>query len=365
MATKESSVQTEVKRPKPVPYRILIVDDDQETIDLLSQWFRMDGYEIHSVPAGREAIEFTRKTFPDLILLDLLLPDMGGIEVARLLRQDPIFRSIPIVMMTARRNIESKVESLRVGVEHFITKPFHFDELDATVKACLQQRRFYQTYERTNRQLKEANDRLTKISVTDDRTRLYNDRFLRRRIGEEFKRSARYGTDLSCMLLDLDHFKEVNDTHGHDCGNEVLAGFANILLDKAREIDVVGRYGGEEFLILLPNTDGIQATVLGERIRKATEEHMFTYRDAQIRVTVSAGITSYPTNRNLRDENEFVRAADSALMRAKQRGRNKVILDRAAIPAAVLEGDLSAIFSASYEELQSTPRGGDRRKPGN
>ncbi|MCZ6669460.1 MAG: GGDEF domain-containing protein, partial [Acidobacteria bacterium] len=204
--------------------------------------------------------------------------------------------------------------------------------------------------------LQEANRRLTRLTETDDRTRLYNDRYLRRRVEEEFKRSQRYDTNLSCMILDLDHFKEVNDTHGHECGNEILASFGQILLANAREIDVVGRYGGEEFLILMPNTDGIQAAVLGERIRKATEENVFHFMEAQVRMTVSAGIGSFPTNRSVKDENDFLRTTDAALYQAKNRGRNKVILDRGSIPAAILEGDLSSIFNASYEEMKRIPR---------
>lgn len=336
--------------------RILLVDDDPETVDLLTQWFRMDGYDVLSVNSGRKAIDLVRKSPPDLILLDLLLPDIGGVEVTRALRQDPISRHIPIVIMTARRNPEGKVEALGVGADDFIAKPFNFDELDATVRASLKKGGLYLALERANQELQEANRRLTRLTETDDRTRLYNDRYLRRRVEEEFKRSQRYDTNLSCMILDLDHFKEVNDTHGHECGNEILAAFGQILLANAREIDVVGRYGGEEFLILMPNTDGIQAAVLGERIRKATEENVFHFMEAQVRMTVSAGIGSFPTNRSVKDENDFLRTTDAALYQAKNRGRNKVILDKGSIPAAILEGDLSSIFNASYEEMKRIPR---------
>ncbi|MBI4162021.1 MAG: diguanylate cyclase [Acidobacteria bacterium] len=338
-------------------HRILIVDDDPETIDLLTQWFRMDGYEVQSLRSGREAVDLVRTSPPDLVLLDLLLPDLDGIQVTRALREDPRSRGVSIVVMTARRNPEGKVEALRVGADDFITKPFNFDELDATVRASLQKRVLHLALEQANQDLRAANERLTRLSETDDRTRLYNDRYLRRRIAEEFKRSHRYGTDLSCMILDLDHFKEVNDAHGHEAGNDILTGFGQILVANAREIDVVGRYGGEEFLVLLPNTDGIRATVLGERIRRATEAHAFQFAEAQVRMTVSAGIASYPTNRSVKDENEFVRAADAALYRAKQRGRNKVILDKASLPQSVLDGDLSAILTASLEELHRNRRG--------
>ena len=205
-----------------------------------------------------------------------------------------------------------------------------------------------------------ANSQLVKLSVTDDRTRLYNDRFLRQRLSEEFKRSMRYGTALSVILLDLDRFKKVNDRYGHDSGDAVLKQFGEILVENAREIDIVGRYGGEEFLMVLPNTDGIKAAIVGERVRKATEDHLFQFQDQILRVTTSAGISSIPTNRDVREEEQFLRAADEALYRAKEAGRNKVIVDRASMPSKILDGDLSPIFNASYEEDTPRRRRGER-----
>jgi two-component system cell cycle response regulator len=339
--------------------RILIVDDDAESLELIWQWLALQGHDLLIARSGREALEKIHGSPPDLILLDLKLPPPDGFEIARALKKDPATRTIPLIVMTVRRDVQSRVECLRIGVDDFVSKPFHWDELDATIQAALEKRQLYTALEEANQQLQAANSQLMKLSVTDDRTRLYNDRYLRQRLSEEFKRSLRYGTALSVVLLDLDHFKRINDRYGHDCGDAVLKQFGEILLENAREIDIVGRYGGEEFLIVLPNTDGIKAAIVGERVRKATEDFLFQAQDQIIRVTTSAGISSIPTNRDVREEEQFLRAADEALYRAKEGGRNKVIVDRASMPSKILDGDLSPIFDASYEE--ETPR---RRRTG-
>ncbi|HEV8376444.1 MAG TPA: diguanylate cyclase [Candidatus Polarisedimenticolia bacterium] len=339
--------------------RILIVDDDAESLELIWQWLALQGHDLLIARSGKEALEKIHGSPPDLILLDLKLPPPDGFEIARALKKDPATRTIPLIVMSVRRDVHSRVECLRIGVDDFVSKPFHWDELDATIQSALEKRQLYTALEEANQQLQAANSQLMKLSVTDDRTRLYNDRYLRQRLSEEFKRSLRYGTALSIVLLDLDHFKKVNDRYGHDCGDAVLKQFGEILVENAREIDIVGRYGGEEFLIVLPNTDGIKAAIVGERVRKATEDFLFQAKDQIIRVTTSAGISSIPTNRDVREEEQFLRAADEALYRAKEGGRNKVIVDRASMPSKILDGDLSPIFDASYEE--ETPR---RRRGG-
>ena len=340
--------------------RILIVDDDAESLELIWQWLALQGHDLMIARSGREALDKIHASPPDMILLDLKIPPPDGLEVARSLKRDPATRTIPLIVMTVRRDVQSRVECLRIGVDDFVTKPFHWDELDATITSALEKRRLYTALEEANQRLQAANSQLVKLSVTDDRTRLYNDRFLRQRLSEEFKRSLRYGTALSIVLLDLDHFKKINDRYGHDCGDSVLKQFGEILVENAREIDIVGRYGGEEFLMVLPNTDGIKAAIVGERVRKATEDHLFHFQEQILRVTTSAGIASIPTNRDVREEEQFLRAADEALYRAKEAGRNKVIVDRASMPSKILDGDLSPIFNASYEEEGPRRRRGER-----
>ena len=342
-------------------FRILVVDDDRDSVDLLTQWLTMGGYEVTSASNGQEALRRVPTDRPDLVLLDLLIPPPDGLQVMRAIKRDRVLSTIPVVVMTVKRDVKSKVECLKNGADDFIVKPFHFDELDAVLRSSLKKRYLYTSLERANQQLRDANDRLLKLTVTDERTNLLNDRYLKRRLTEEFKRAQRYGTPLSVTMLDLDHFKQVNDKYGHDCGDMVLRDFGRLLSENARTTDIVGRFGGEEFLVVLPNTDGIRAAIVAERIRKAAEEHIYKSKELLVRITVSAGIASYPANAQVRDENDLLRAADQALYRAKQVSRNRVIVDRASMPPDVLEGDLSAIFKASYED--NLGRAGEDEKP--
>ena len=341
--------------------RILVVDDDRDSVDLLTQWLTMGGYEVTSAGDGQEALSHVQSDRPDLVLLDLAIPPPDGMQVMRAIKRDRVMSTVPVVVMTVKRDVKSKVECLKSGADDYIVKPFHFDELDAVLRSSLKKRYLYTSLERANRQLRDANERLVKLTVTDERTNLLNDRYLKRRLGEEFKRAQRYGTPLSVAMLDLDHFKEVNDKYGHDCGDQVLREFGNLLTASARTTDIVGRFGGEEFLMVLPNTDGIRAAIVAERVRKAAEEHVYKYKESLVRVTTSAGVASVPANAQVHDENELLKAADQALYRAKQASRNRVILDRASMPTDVLEGDLSAIFKASYEDdAQRGPQGPER-----
>ena len=349
-------------KPPPPPtrkFRLLVVDDDQDSVDLLSRWLTMEGYEVLTATSGAVALQTIGSARPDLVLLDLLIPPPDGIAVIRAAKRDRDMSTVPIVVMTVKRDVKTKIEALRTGADDFIVKPFHFDELDAVLRASLKKRYLYTSLERANRQLRDANEKLLKLSVTDDRTNLLNDRYLKRRLAEEFKRARRYGSPLSVMMVDLDHFKQVNDKYGHDCGDQVLAEFARLLVDNAREIDIVGRYGGEEFMMILPNTDAIRAAVVAERVRKAAEEHVYRYKEFLVRITVSIGLASIPANQSVRTDADLVRATDEALYRAKQSTRNKVILDRASIPGDILEGDLSTIFRASYEDVLTPPAEGE------
>ena len=340
-------------------FRILIVDDDRDSVDLLAEWLTMSGYEVTNARDGQEALRRIQSDRPDLVLLDLLIPPPDGIQILRAIKRDRVLSTIPAVVMTVKRDVRTKVDCLRNGADDFIVKPFHFDELDAVLRSSLKKRYLYTSLERANQQLRDANERLLKLTVTDERTSLLNDRYLKRRLSEEFKRAQRYVTPLSVAMLDLDHFKDANDKYGHDCGDQVLRDFGGLLKENARTTDIVGRFGGEEFLIVLPNTDGIRAAIVAERIRKAAEEHIYKYKEFLVRVTVSGGVASYPANTQVRDENDLLKAADRALYRAKEVSRNRVILDRASIPPDVLEGDLSSIFKASYEDDLRPGRGGD------
>lgn len=338
-------------------FRILVVDDDRGSLGLLGDWLTREGYEVEPVTSGSEALARLARERPDAMLLDLLLPVVDGLELLRQIKASPLTADLPVVVMTVKRDVRDKVECLNSGADGFIVKPFHFDELDAVLRSCLRRRaRTSPQYEDTIRELERAKAELERLTITDERTGLVNDRYLKRRLSEEFEAFERYGSPLSVAMFDLDHFKRVNDDYGHDCGDLVLASFAKLLAANARGIDIVGRFGGEEFLMILRNTDSIRAAIVGERIRKAESENVVLYGETSLRVTVSAGIASVPTNARVRTEADLVKAADDALRRAKQSSRNRVLVDPASMPREILEGDLTSIFKASYEDSLSRRR---------
>jgi diguanylate cyclase (GGDEF)-like protein len=310
-------------------YRILVVDDVKDNVTVLSDWLERKGYQVEAANNGEQALQKVQASPPDLILLDVLMPDLDGIEVARRLREAKELKRVPIILLTARRSTADKVRGLKAGADDYITKPFDFEEVDARITAMLEKRDLYQALERANARLREANEKLKRTLVTDEKTRLYNYRYFCERAAEEFKRAQRYESELSCIMIDLDHFKRLNDTHGHLKGDRVLREIGRVLREGARETDFVARYGGEEFAILCPHTDTEQALVVAERIRRAVEEREFDLDGASARITVSLGVSTWPRRRDARSSNDLIEAADAALYEAKRQGRNRVVAARA------------------------------------
>jgi diguanylate cyclase (GGDEF)-like protein len=310
-------------------YRILVVDDVKDNVTVLSDWLERKGYQVDAAANGEQALQKVQESPPDLILLDVLMPDLDGIEVARRLREAKELRRVPIILLTARRSTADKVRGLKAGADDYITKPFDFEEVDARITAMLEKRDLYQALERANARLREANEKLKRTLVTDEKTRLYNYRYFCERAAEEFKRAQRYENELTCIMIDLDHFKRLNDTHGHLKGDRVLRELGRVLREGARETDFVARYGGEEFAILCPHTDAEQGMVVAERIRRAVEEREFDLEGASARITVSAGVATWPRRRDARSATDLIEAADAALYEAKRQGRNRVVAARA------------------------------------
>ncbi len=316
----------------PNDYRILVVDDVKDNVSVLSDWLGRKGYQVEAASTGEQALQKVHEKPPDLILLDVLMPDLDGIEVARRLREAKDLKRVPIILLTARRSAADKVRGLRAGADDYITKPFDFEEVDARISAMLEKRDLYQALERANARLRVTNEKLKRTLITDEKTRLYNYRYFCDRAAEEFKRARRYESDLACLMVDLDHFKKLNDTLGHLKGDRLLRELGKVLRVAARETDFVARYGGEEFAILCPHTDAAEAAVVAERIRKAVEEHVFHLDGTTARITVSLGVAGWPLSRSLRSATDLIAAADAALYDAKHLGRNRVVVAKPPAP---------------------------------
>ncbi|GAC1477500.1 MAG: diguanylate cyclase [Gemmatimonadaceae bacterium] len=311
--------------------RILIVDDHEDNVDLLQTRLEAWGYATEVARDGELALAAVRASPPDLILLDVMMPKIDGIEVARQLKADATLPFIPIIMQTALDSTEHKVEGLSAGADDYITKPIEFAELGARVKSMLRIKQLQDEIEARGRELTVLNDRLRLVneqllytSQTDALTGLDNRRHLEERLQEMYEHAVRMGEPLGCVMCDLDKFKSVNDTYGHQVGDTVLSQLATILKGAAREVDRVGRYGGEEFMILLAGTAGDAAEVFAERVRKDIEAHTFTFEGGSLRRTASFGVAAWP--HPLFDNSDaLVKAADDALYVAKETGRNRVV----------------------------------------
>jgi diguanylate cyclase (GGDEF)-like protein len=311
------------------PAKILLVDDDADTTSTLSDWLRLKGYEVITGARGQDALDLAARERPDLVLLDAGLPDVNGLDVALRLRADRRVAGVPIIFVTARRESEFKAACFEAGADDYVTKPFDFVEVETRLKAVLKKKDLQDEMERMNRALKRANRALRKLLITDEKTKLFNYRYFRERITEEFKRASRYENPLSCIMVDLDHFKVINDTLGHRAGDHVLEEFGRILTESARETDLVARYGGEEFIVVLPHTDGPRALTVAERIRRSTSSRTFVPEDGPLKLTVSCGVATFPTNPSIKSEEDLIRAADEALYAAKHGGRNRSEVDPA------------------------------------
>ena len=317
MAT-EADGSTSTKR------RILVVDDHEDNVEVLRARLDARGYDVQGANSGQEALDTIREWTPDLVLLDVMMPDMDGLEVVRRLKADRNLPFIPVIMQTALDSTERMVAGLEAGADDYVTKPINFAELEARVRSLLRIKKLQQALSEREKELSTMNDRLLHISLTDGLTGVDNRRSLEQRLEEMFEHSLRLHEPIACVMCDIDHFKKVNDTYGHAAGDEVLKQFAEILKNEAREIDRVGRYGGEEFLLLLPGTVLDSAVTFAERLRQRVDDHTFSFEGGTLKRTMSCGVASWPHPR-IAGREEMLKAADDALYVAKETGRNRVV----------------------------------------
>jgi diguanylate cyclase (GGDEF)-like protein len=286
---------------------ILIVDDSVINLNILGNL--LDAYDLIETTNAETALEILEEEQDvDLILLDIVMPNMDGYMLCKKLKENKNTQNIPIIFITSKTDEDSIAKAYDCGGSDYVTKPFKTKELLARVKIQLK--------------IREMEKELRLLSVIDPLTQLYNRRYFSEISGHFVSLSLRNKQDLSLILIDIDNFKNINDTYGHQVGDDVIILLSNILLEKQRKSDVVCRYGGEEFVILLPNTSLANTQKVAESIRKNVELISFnTTSNEQINFTISLGVSTLIWDEDIHIS-KLVKRADDGLYHAKRNGKN-------------------------------------------
>jgi two-component system cell cycle response regulator len=301
---------------------ILLVEDNKGQANIVRDYLSKNGYAVVTVEDGVSAFKAAKTEPVDLILLDRVLPDMDGSEVCRWLKLDQKTRDIPVIMLTVKSAMTDKVTGLESGADDYLPKPFDEAELNARIYARLRAKTHQDELKKKNTQLEDMLTRVESLAIMDPLTGLFNRRRFETIMGNEFKRAARYQSPMSCMLIDIDHFKIVNDTFGHQTGDMVLKEVSSLIQNTLREVDTPARWGGEEFIVLSPNTTRENARKAASRILKAVSDHTYAGIGAH-RITVSIGLAGLP-DPEITTQEKLIHAADLAMYEAKKKGRNRI-----------------------------------------
>ncbi len=313
--------------------RILVVDDDPTNVLVLRRSLEKSGYDVLTANDGFAAVDIAVESQPDLILLDVMMPDRDGLEVCEILKSQESTSGIPVIFVTATSESARIVRAFAAGGSDYVTKPFRAEEILARVSVHVRLRQAEEELRHKNNrleglmhQLAESNQQLSLLSRMDPLTKLLNRRTWEESMVIEHERYDRSQSVYSIIMLDVDHFKAYNDTLGHQAGDECLKKVARCISDTCRQVDIAGRYGGEEFVILAPDTNGDAAVKLAERVRKALWNEAMPHPGSRTsnRVTASLGIAESMPGK----WEDVLRRADDALYIAKRAGRNMVFGDQ-------------------------------------
>jgi two-component system cell cycle response regulator len=298
---------------------ILLAEDDPVTRMLMTRFLKKAGYEVDAVENGFQALERMTQRYYPMLVTDWEMPEMDGVTLCKAVRTLQLDGYVYALLLTARDSKEHIIAGLEAGADDYLIKPVHEPELIARLNAG---RRILNL----EHSLRVANQRNRILSITDALTGAYNRRYLMEQLPREIERCRRYGYPLSVLMCDIDHFKDINDAHGHAAGDEVLQQFAARAQKSIRtNSDWVARYGGEEFLVVLPETTHEDAVLVAEKIRALIAETPFATRAGDTWVTASFGVAATgPSGPDLALKVEgMIRTADECLYRSKQSGRDR------------------------------------------
>ena len=312
-------------------FKILVVDDEEIIRNLLTEHLSDEGYSVVAVPSGERALEVFRDDPNHLVITDIRMGGMSGIQLLEEVKK--LDSEAMIIMITSHASLDSAVTTLRAGAYDYIFKPF--EDLDLVTEVVTramdkmallhENRMLLEDLEQSNLRMEQSNEALRELAIRDGLTGLFNHRHFKDVLERELTRAERYDRPLCMLMLDVDHFKNYNDTHGHPAGDEVLKILADLIVTRLRDVDTSARYGGEEFAVLLPETDRKAGTLVAEDIRAQVENYPFQGRESQPlgKVTVSLGVAEFPADSG--DAASLVGKSDEALYRAKSQGRNRVV----------------------------------------
>jgi diguanylate cyclase (GGDEF)-like protein len=301
---------------------ILLVEDSKSQAETTRGFLERSGYDVVVAEDGKIAIKEALQGKVDVVILDLVLPDMSGLEVCRWLKVNNSTRMTPILMLTAKGEVTDKVMGLESGADDYLSKPYSETELNARIYALLRTKALQDELKEKNVQLEKLLSRVETLAITDSLTGLFNRRHIETFIEKEFKAAYRYDSPLACLMIDIDFFKKINDDFGHQTGDSVLKEMANVITNNIREVDTAARWGGEEFVVLLPRCSREDALISASRLLEAVAEHVFTDIEDR-KVTISIGIAGVP-DPSVDTAEKFIDASDRAMYAAKNGGRNRI-----------------------------------------
>lgn len=298
------------------PARVLVADDDAATRELIASTLRASGYEVETAADGQEAIARFARGGLDVVLLDAVMPRVSGVDACRTIKGLRGDDFVPVALVFAKTDPRSRVEALKIGADAYVCKPFEQTELLLCVSSALRVKRAHD-------RMRVARQKLERLRTYDELTGAHSFLYLHERLSTEFARAEKHAEPLACCILDVDRLKVHNERGGRSLGDKVLEGVADVIKKAVRDTDVVARYGGDEFFVMLPATHFAGSLVVASRIWRDIAQKAFADADAEVNVTASLGVALFPS-RDVRTKDALLSALEAALLEAKRRGGNRL-----------------------------------------